>query len=191
MRLTRLAAALALILPAAAQAAVGALSQGVVAGDLRHDAAMLWAMPNVAGSLSFEVATDAAFTQVVLNSSPISATPGVAAKWDATGLAAGTTYFYRATDFANNMSSGTFTTPFSGGFNGLRFGVSGDWQGELTPYPAFGNVAGRNLNFFVQLGDTIYAEDYHTPGEPTAATLAEYRAKYAQALTLPPVRPTR
>ena len=41
--------------------------------------------------------------------------------------------------------------------HGLRFGVAGDWRGELAPYPAISNVAGRNLDFFVEHGDTIYA----------------------------------
>lgn len=182
MRRVHLALAISLTFASHAQAA--SLSQGVAAGDLRHDAAMLWGMPEVDGLVTFQVATDAAFSDIVSHAS-VGATTAVAAKWDVTGLAAGTRYYYRATDSAGNSSSGQFTTAYQSGRNGLRFGVSGDWQGELAPYPALGNAAGRDLGFFVQLGDTIYAENYHAAGIPTAATLDQYRAKYAQTLTPP------
>ena len=68
-----------------------------------------------------------------------------------------------------------------GTFRGLRFGVSGDWRGELSPYPALQNAAERDLDFFVELGDTIYA-DYPSPAVPAdqARTLAEFRAKHSE-----------
>ncbi len=39
--------------------------------------------------------------------------------------------------------------------SGLSSGVSGDWRGELAPYPPISNAAGKALNFIVELGDTI------------------------------------
>lgn len=57
--------------------------------------------------------------------------------------------------------------------------MTGDWRGELAPYPAVKNVNGKILDFFVKLGDTIYA-DYPSPAVPAAQakTLAEYRLKH-------------
>ena len=56
--------------------------------------------------------------------------------------------------------------------------MSGDWRGELAPYPAISNVASQDLGFFVALGDTIYA-DYASPDVPLpqTRTLDEYRHK--------------
>jgi phosphodiesterase/alkaline phosphatase D-like protein len=61
----------------------------------------------------------------------------------------------------------------------LRFGVSGDWRGELAPYPSIANAADSDLEFFVELGDTIYA-DFPSPAVPAARarSLAEFRAKH-------------
>ena len=61
---------------------------------------------------------------------------------------------------------------------GAPVGVSGDWRGELVPYPSLANADDRQLDFFVALGDTIYA-DVSSPAVPKsqAETLEEYRAK--------------
>jgi alkaline phosphatase D len=90
------------------------------------------------------------------------------------------------TDAAGDTETGRFETAAPlGEFTGLTFGVSGDWRGELAPYPAISNVAEKNLAFFVEHGDTIYADD-DSPGvlagtgnpKPQAETLAEFRAKH-------------
>lgn len=62
---------------------------------------------------------------------------------------------------------------------GLRFGASGDWRGELAPYPAISNVPARELDFFAVLGDTIYADfpSFAVPLEQ-ATTLDDFRAKH-------------
>jgi 3-phytase/alkaline phosphatase D len=90
------------------------------------------------------------------------------------------TYYYRVTDAAGNTASGTFRTPAAlGTHNGLRFGVTGDTRGELSPYPSVRNAADQNLDFMVLLGDTIYA-DFPSPDlpAPQALTLDDYRTKH-------------
>ncbi len=59
--------------------------------------------------------------------------------------------------------------------------MSGDWRGELSPYPALSNADDRGLKFFVSLGDTIYA-DYPSPAlpKPQAENLADYRIKHQE-----------
>lgn len=37
----------------------------------------------------------------------------------------------------------------------MTFTVSG---GDLAPYPSVANIPGRDLDFFVMLGDSIYAD---------------------------------
>ncbi len=65
----------------------------------------------------------------------------------------------------------------------MRFGVSGDWRGELAPYPSIRNVPQRDLDFFIEHGDTIYAERYSGPQEPPARTLPEYRARHNEVMS--------
>jgi 3-phytase/alkaline phosphatase D len=91
------------------------------------------------------------------------ADPTIPAKLEVAGLTPGTQYYYRATDGSGKFSSGRFRTNSSAGMHaGFRMGVSGDWRGELSPYPAVRNVPARNLDVFVALGDTIYA-DFPSP----------------------------
>jgi phosphodiesterase/alkaline phosphatase D-like protein len=97
------------------------------------------------------------------------------------GLTAATRYYYRASDAAGATASGTFRTPAAVGAKvGLRLGISGDWRGELSPYPAIANAPARNLDLFVEFGDTIYA-DYESPALPGVAkaqTIEQYRVKH-------------
>ncbi|MCU0842406.1 MAG: alkaline phosphatase D family protein [Thiobacillaceae bacterium] len=180
MRPTALAFALALAFPAAALA--GTLTQGVAAGDARQTAAVLWGMPDADGIFSFEVATDAGFANIVAGGD-MPATAGMPVKMHATGLNPGASYWYRGTDAAGHSAMGQFKTPHAGGRNGLAFGVSGDWRGPLAPYPAVKNVAGKALDVFVQLGDTIYAENYDAFPVVTVDTLAGYRDRYRETLS--------
>lgn len=57
--------------------------------------------------------------------------------------------------------------------------MSGDWRGDLAPYPSVKNVTARELDFFVGLGDTIYA-DVPSPSVPIAQceTIEEFRDKH-------------
>jgi hypothetical protein len=66
----------------------------------------------------------------------------------------------------------------------LRFGASGDWQ-QPPPFPSLKNVPGRDLDFFIKLGDSIYA-DSETPaleGVFQARTLEDFRIKQAENLS--------
>ena len=109
-------------------------------------------------------------------------------KVNITGLTSNTQYFYRVTDVAGDQEVGKFITAAAAGVQtGLRFGVAGDWRGELAPYPAIANVPGRNLAFFVEHGDTIYADDdspilKNLDGtlKQQAETLDDFRLKHAE-----------
>jgi phosphodiesterase/alkaline phosphatase D-like protein len=158
------------------------LPNGVAAGDTTSNSAVLWTRSTAIGDVLFEYSTDATFGSGVSSVMRSVVDGSVPVKADIGGLAPGARYYYRATDANGETVSGTFKTSAAAGQRtGLRFGVSGDWRGELAPYPAIGNAAWRNLDFFVGLGDTIYA-DFPSPAVPIpqAMTLPEFRAKHAE-----------
>lgn len=159
----------------------GTMPNGVASGDTTQTSSVLWGRSTALGAITFEYSTDPAFGTIdgMLNAMVTDAQKP--AKVSAAGLTPGTKYYYRATDAAGTVSNGTFRTSHSTGFNGFRFGASGDWRGELAPYVGAKNAVGRDLEMFAALGDTIYA-DFPSPGLPLpqAQTLNEFRAKHAE-----------
>jgi phosphodiesterase/alkaline phosphatase D-like protein len=101
------------------------------------------------------------------------------------GLTPASRYYCRVTDAQNSTLIGRFTTPSAIGTRaGLRFGASGDWQ-QAPPFLSLKNVPDRNLDFFIKLGDTIYA-DSETPALPgvvQARTLEDFRIKHSENLS--------
>jgi phosphodiesterase/alkaline phosphatase D-like protein len=165
--------------------AIAALPNGIASGDIGQTSAVLWARCDTLGALTFQVATDAAFGNIVQSFTTTVGDAAVPVKQAITGLSAGTRYYYRVSDAGSAALDGTFATVAGSGVrSALRFGVTGEWRGELAPYPAINNAPARNLDFMVKLGDTIYAERYSGPqvGQ-VAATLTEYRARHDEVLT--------
>ena len=155
---------------------------GVSSGDTSTDATTLWALTDTAGEVRFEVSTKPNFRNILASGTELVVDITRPAKVRLNGLVPGARHYYRVTDAAGAALVGSFVTAAEAGEgHSLRFGVSGDWRGELAPYPAIANAARRNLDFFVKLGDTIYA-DYPSPAvdKPLAEDLAEYRAKHAE-----------
>lgn len=161
-----------------------ALLNGVGSGDVGQSSATLWARATAAGALSFEVSSTADFSNIVFRNS-VASDGDVPTHQAVGGLSAGTRYYYRATDALGNRSAGRFVTAHpTGARAGLRFGVSGDARGDLAPFPAIANADDRNLDFFVHLGDSIYA-DSPSPALPIpqARTLSDFRLKHAEQVT--------
>ncbi|WP_218082919.1 alkaline phosphatase D family protein [Anthocerotibacter panamensis] len=154
------------------------LPNGVAAGDVTQTSAVLWTRSTIAGNVTFEYGTDPSFT-VAQRLTKRNTIPSKPFKLPVQGLTPDNTYFYRVTNTAGDQATGTFRTPAASGFQGMRFGISGDWRGELSPYPAIRNVPGRDLDFFVEFGDTIYA-DFPSPAVPLAqtSTISQFRAKH-------------
>ena len=156
------------------------LPNGVAAGDATATSVVLWTHSTELGMVVFDLASDAEFGDMV-GSWEVEVTDAQQpVNVLVENLTPTTTYYYRATDAAGNTLNGTFRTPAEvGTTQGLRFGVSGDWRGELAPYPSIRNVPDRNLDFFVMHGDTIYS-DFPSPNVPLsqAITLDDYRNKH-------------
>ena len=164
------------------------LLNGVASGDTTQTSTVLWTRSNFTGAVKFEYSTKADFSAIAGTKTATVTNSLQPVKVDVTGLTAGTNYFYRVTDAAGDIATGKFSTADAiGKQSGLRFGVTGDWRGEIAPYPAIANADERNLKFFVELGDTIYA-DYASPAvrnadgseKAQATTLEDYRNKHSE-----------
>lgn len=151
----------------------------VAAGDVNQTSAVLWTRSAVPGIVTFTYGVNLTNTTSITRTvtdplQPVTVT--------ISGLLSDTQYLYHVMNAATAEVTGTFRTAAGlGAKTGLRFGASGDWRGELAPYPAVRNAPQRDLDFFVALGDTIYA-DYPSPTVPVtqAKTLTEYRQKHAE-----------
>ncbi|MBD2204632.1 alkaline phosphatase D family protein [Calothrix sp. FACHB-1219] len=161
---------------------------GIASGDTTQNSTVLWARSIFPGKVKFEYSTDANFSAIAGTKTINVTNINQPVKVNVGGLQAGTQYYYRVTDAAGATATGKFSTAASLGTKaGLKFGVSGDWRGELAPYPAISNADEANLKFFFEFGDTIYA-DYPSPGlrnpdgteKAQATTLEDYRAKQAE-----------
>lgn len=164
------------------------LVNGVASGDVTQDSVVLFARSTVPGEIIFEVSPDPDFAIDAADSFALTETVtdiNVPVKANVDGLLEPRTeYFYRVTDAAGDVETGRFITAAAAGDRtGLTFGISGDWQ-QAPPYPILNTAAESELDFFVKLGDTIFAdtETPATPGVSQARTLEQFRAKHDEIL---------
>ena len=151
------------------------LPNGVAAGDTTQTSTVLWARATTIGDVLFECSTDPTFDTDLLTATAIVTDLLQPVKVQIAGLSPETAYFYRMTDAGDASGRGRFRPAATGGADaGLRFGAVGDWCGSLAPYPSIANADERDLDFFVEHGDTIVA------GSPTpaATTLEEFRLRH-------------
>jgi alkaline phosphatase D len=175
---------------------------GVASGDPLADRVILWTHAKIDGSnanvpLSWQVATDTNFNNVVATGrvDALEAN-GFTAKVDATGLNAGTDYFYRFVGDQNAFSPvGVTRTLPSSAATSVKlavFSCSLFAEGFFNAYDA---AARSDAQFALHLGDYIYeygagptqygnTDAVRLNRVPVPATdivsLADYRARYAQ-----------
>jgi myo-inositol-hexaphosphate 3-phosphohydrolase/phosphodiesterase/alkaline phosphatase D-like protein len=155
------------------------LLNGVASGDTTQTSTVLWTRSNFVGKVTFEYSTDADFSHIAGSKTSFVLNPLQPVKVDVIGLHPNTTYYYRATDAAGDQATGQFKTAAPlGTYTGLTFGVTGDWQ-QAPPFPSLSNADAAQLEFFLKLGDTIYAdtETPALPGVTQARTLNQFRIK--------------
>lgn len=161
------------------QPPLNVLVNGVAAGDIHQTSAVLWARSQLPSIVTFTYGVNLTNTVTLTR---LVSDPALPVTVTLSGLLSDTQYLYRVFTPLTIGITGTFRTAAGVGVKtGLRFGASGDWRGDLAPYPAVSNAAKRDLDFFVALGDTIYA-DYSSPTVPVtqATSLAEFRQKHAE-----------
>jgi alkaline phosphatase D len=182
-------------------------THGVASGDPLSDRVILWtrvraldANDNTGVLLRWEVAQDAAFTQVVSRGETLSAASAdFTVKVDATGLSAGRSYFYRFVAGLQNSPTGRCKTLPTGSVAQARLAVFSCANHPTGYFHAYAEAAKRtDLDAVVHLGDYLYeygATGYATanaaqlgrvpvPGTETIS-LADYRTRYAQYRTDP------
>jgi alkaline phosphatase D len=161
-------------------------THGVASGDVTPFSAVLWTRVNGKAMLTVEVSTDPMFQMKSFEQAGLaSAHTDFTVKVIAAPLRPNVTYFYRWRHDSTLSEVGTFKTPplrFAPA--DVRFAYSGDSDGtRVNGIPFFNNFealdAARNedLDFFVYLGDTIYADSGLRATGP-AMTLDEYRDTY-------------
>ncbi len=165
--------------PGAAELSV----MGPIVGDVTDSSALIWARANREALLSVEYGTEpelrtSQFTEPVR----LTADRDFTAKVLLEGLAPHTRYFYRvhvqgaipSRPFVSAI--GQFLTALDEDqWEPVTFAVSGDAGEAYQPFRLFDAVRAQRPDFFLFLGDTIYADQ--GPG-PRAKTLDEYRLKY-------------
>ena len=193
---------LALYNPTTATAAAAAKNKvafsGVAAGDATTSSEILWTRTVDAATkqgletqLNVQVSTDINFGTIAKSYTGLTdANHDYTLKVDATGLQSGTKYYYRfQTSGGDTSKVGTFKTEYDANTQAaVRFGFSGDYDGLMRPYSSTANFGSLNLDFYVNLGDTIYetaSKSSVTAADPnvsTAQALIDYRNKYLENL---------
>jgi alkaline phosphatase D len=191
----------------------GRFSQGVLSGDPAPDAITL--LTNVdraggAGRVRLEVARDPDFRNVIARRD-ILTTPAVdhSVKARVTGLKPHKRYYYRFETRDRHSPVGRFQTALpADSRETIRFGFFSCADFTHGYYNAYAALAREDVDFVISLGDYIYAETYNEVGDGRAvrddrighsnpyyrsplreaATLPEYRAKYALYRSDPSLR---
>lgn len=177
---------------------------GIASGDPLTDSVILWTRVTPQGEgdvvVAWEVALDPQFTQMVTTGDTVTNSErDYTVKVDATGLSAGTTYYYRFMTNDNRSRVGTTKTLPTGHVESVKLAVV-----SCSNYPAgFFNVYALaaqqdDLDALLHLGDYIYEYgrgDYASDNAkqmdrevlpPTELfTLSDYRTRYAQYHTDP------
>ncbi len=156
------------------------LPNGIASGDTTQTTTVLWTRSAVRGEVVFEYGPAADRGTIAGQATATVSDPRVPVQVEINNLVPNTEYVYRVIDAAGETQYGRFVTPAPlGTQQGLRFGVSGDLQGELAPYVSIRNASERDLAFFVQMGDMVEAdsESAALPGVTQAKTLDEFRIK--------------
>ncbi|MBD3893399.1 alkaline phosphatase D family protein [Hydrogenophaga sp.] len=172
---------------------------GVASGDPLADRVILWTHAqwpgfNDAVPLTWQVATDAAFTTVVASgTAQATAATGHAVKVDALNLSAGNDYFFRFRYGLHASPVGRTRTLPAPGAASLNLAVMSCSNFPAGFFNAYAEIARSQAQFALHLGDYIY--EYAADGYASAdarrldrvsqpahecLTLSDYRQRYAQ-----------
>lgn len=180
---------------------------GVASGDPLTDRVVLWtrvtpdedADPGATLEVQWEVAADAAFTEVV--ASDVVRTSGArdyTVKVDVIGLEPGTRYYYRFRAPGGELSVVGLTRTVGADPDQVRLAVAACASYQSGFFSSFRHLAMRDdLDAVMFLGDYVYeygSNFYdkkigrtHQP-DTDAVTVADYRARYAQTRSDPDLR---
>lgn len=139
---------------------------GVAAGDATDSSAIIWTRTvdsvtnqGIVSHVTAQISSDEKFRKIISSLESVTRpNHDYTLKLDVKGLKSGTRYYYRFLT-ADGQSSpvGTFkTAPDKNQKVAVRFGFSGDADGQWRPYPLTQDFNKLNLDYFIFIGDTIY-----------------------------------
>ena len=156
-------------------------SFGPAAADVTATSALVWLRTRGPARVQVEYGVDEDFARAAL-SAPAEAVAGrdYTVTVELTGLQPGVEYTYRgliATPLGVQRGAvGRFRTPPSSGRE-LQFAWSGDMDAVHQPYTLLDAVVARSPDFFLLVGDSIYAD---RPYDRVVTHLAGYREKHRE-----------
>lgn len=167
-------------------------THGVASGDVTDESAVLWTRVNRKAKVKVEVAYDPYFNNVIFKAKKRArARNDFTVKFFPDDLPANRTLYYRFRAGNQTSETGKFkTAPYPTTWTDLKFAYSADSDSfHVNPdngflfnnFAVLDAVRKEKPDFFVYLGDTIYADGiFRTQflNLPESETLEEYRADY-------------
>ncbi len=153
------------------------LDLGYVSGDVTPDGAIIWLRADPGSRVSLQYGKDPALASfTALDPVAVEAASDYTAKIQLDGLDPHTVYYYRAAAVGKKPGPiGRFiTAPKTDSGETVRFCFSGDTRESFQPFHIMDAIGANAPDFFIHLGDTIYADR----GSWTAQRLPEFWAKY-------------
>ena len=152
------------------------LSLGYVAGDVTADSAVVWVRAEPGSRVALHFGIQPTLHDYV-SSDPLAVDPDAdhSARFHLTKLAPGTRCYYRALVMGKQAGpiAHFITAPPADDDRKVVFCFSGDTRESYKPFSVMNAVRAQNPDFFLHLGDTIYADR-----NGAAATLPQFWAKY-------------
>jgi alkaline phosphatase D len=152
------------------------LSLGYVSGDVTADGAIVWLRADPGSKLSLHYGKDPQLADyIALDPVTVAADSDDTAKIELKGLDPHTAYYYRAALTGKKPGPiGRFVTaPKPEADEVVKFCFSGDTRESYQPFRIMDAIRANGPDFFIHLGDTIYADRGWT-----AQRLPEFWAKY-------------
>jgi alkaline phosphatase D len=152
------------------------LSLGYVSGDVTPNGAIVWLRVDPGSKVALQYSKDPALADaIVLDPLAVKADNDDTAKIELRGLEPHTVYYYRAAVVGKNPGPvGRFVTaPEPDADVAVKFCFSADTREGYQPFRIMDAIRSNQPDFFIHLGDTIYADR-----GGTARLLPEFWAKY-------------
>jgi alkaline phosphatase D len=161
------------------------LPLGYVAGDVTESSAVIWLCAEPESKVALHYGTDPGFRDYV--SLPVTAVAPDAdhtARFHLSGLAPGRSFYYRAVVLGKPAGpvARFVTAPAPEDDRKVVFCFSGDTRETYQPFSVMDAVRAQNPDFFLHLGDTIYA-DHNGIATTCSEFWAKYRANRSDAAT--------
>lgn len=137
------------------------LSLGYVAGDVSADGALVWLRADPGSLVSLHYSKDRAFTQYAsVGTFPVESGADHTAIIKLDGLDSSSSYFYRAVVAGRSPGpvAKFVTAPLLNDGAKVTFCFSGDTRESYQPFTIMRAVQAQQPDFFLHLGDTIYAD---------------------------------